>query len=140
MNIWNIFLAIFIACGFVGWPIVGNYSRACGAWVGTMVIVSTAVAVAFMSFRQLGSVPVPDAKALILLCIAGAINGIAFCLYSDKMATMNASTATVFVATVSILMVVIAPILNWLLNNKTPDLNQTIGFCLAVVAIYFLSK
>jgi len=139
MNIWTISIALFIAFGFVGWPIVGSYSRVCGGWVGTVVLTSTAITVAMFSFRQLNSIPVPNTKAMILLLVAGIINGLAVYLYSSKITDTNVPAA-VFVVMVSILMVVVAPLLNWLLNDAVPNFQQTLGFGFAIVAIYFLSK
>jgi len=139
MNIQVISTAIFIAFGFVGWTIIGSYSRACGSWIGTIVMLSTAAAVALLSSKQLINVVAPNGKAWILLLVAGVINGVAVYLYSNKIADITVPTAA-FVVTVSILMVVIAPFLNWLINGAVPNYHQTLGFGFAAIAIYFLSK
>lgn len=132
-------MAVFIAFGFVSWPIIGSYSRVCGGWVGTVVIISTAITVAMFSLRQLSNISVPNSKAMILLIIAGIINGLAVYIYSSKVADVTVPTAE-FVVIVSIFMVVIAPLLNWLLNSAVPNFYQTLGFAFAIAAIYFLSK
>ena len=139
MNIQSISMAVFIAFGFVCWPIVGSYSRVCGSWVSATVIISTAVTVAIFFFRQLAALPVPSVKAIAILFIAGAINGLAFCFYSNKITDTSIETGA-FVVTISILMVVIAPLLDWALNGATPNMSQKLGFVLAIVAIYFMSK
>lgn len=131
--------AVFIAIGFAGWPIISSYSRASGGWVGMVVSVSTALAVVIFSAKNLSSIPAPNLRALVLLLIAGVFNGLALCLYSFKVADTNVPTAA-FVVMISIMMAMVAPVLNWMLNSAVPNQSQMLGFGFAVVAIYFLSK
>ncbi len=139
MRLEVILMAIVIAFGFVGWPIVGSYSRAHGSWIGMLAISSTALAFAGLSFRQLISVTPPNTKAIIMLLVAGVINGGAVYLYTDKIADTTVPTAA-FVATVYILVSIVAPLLNWLFKGAVPNFQQGIGFLFAVAAIYFLKQ
>ncbi len=139
MSISTILLSVFIAFAFVGWGIIGKYSQANGGWVGTIAMGVSAVAVLIcsVSTKQLqGGV---TARAVVLLLIAGALNGFAMWLFANKV-THPATSAAAFIVLVSVLMAAAAPILDWFINNTTPDTNQTVGYALAITAIYFLSK
>ena len=139
MNTNTFITAIFIAIGFTGWPIIGKYSNMNSGLISIFVGVSTAVTVAIISARQLGGIGSMNIKPLAFLVVAGIINGIAFQLYSNKIADASVSTAA-FMITVSILMSVVAPALSWLLNGTIPNNNQLIGFGFAIITVYFLSK
>lgn len=139
MNAESLLIALFCAAGFVSWPIVGHYSKASGTWVGTVVLVVTAAMVMLLSARQLGDSELPTPKALVLLAVAGAINGVACYLFASKTSdpTMHAS---VFVVMVSVGMVICAPLFDAVLNGVVPTARHLAGFCLAVITIYLLNK
>ena len=139
MNIQTVLLAVLIALGFTSWPIAGNYLKACSGWVGTIVMMATAVVVALLSIKQFSTVPALNVKAILLLIIVGIINGVSVYLYSVKVADATIPTAA-FMVTVSILMAVSAPFLNWIINSAVPNPQQVVGFGLAAAAIYFLGK
>lgn len=136
MNTATLFHAILIAAAFVGWPIIGNYSKTNAGWIGTTVVITTALTVSFMSSKQLGVVP--DIKSLIMLSVAGIINGIAVYFYSAKIA--NSTAAGLLVVMVSIFMVMLAPIFDWAINGKILSLTKISGIGMGIVAIYLLSK
>jgi drug/metabolite transporter (DMT)-like permease len=139
MSIQYFLSLVFIAFGFVGWPIIGSYSGASGGWVSVILCASTMITVTLFSIKELSGIPIPATKALVLLFIAGAFNGLAVCFYSIKITDASISTA-VLVVTVSILMVMAAPILDWLIKGAIPSLYQALGYTFAICAIYFLNK
>lgn len=139
MNTNTFITAIFIAIGFAGWPIIGKYSGMNSGFIAIFVGVSTAVTVAIISARQLSGIGSISCTPLLFLIVVGVINGIAFQLYSNKVADTTVPTA-VFMVTVSILMSVATPILHWLLNGAVPNSNQIIGFGFSIITVYFLSK
>lgn len=138
MNIGNILIAAGIALGFVGWPIIGHYSKAGSMWVGNIVMIGTAVVFALLSFNQYNGAIMPGWKALVFLGIATLVNGLAIFFYTAK-ATNPAINTAVFVVTVSVLMVVIAPLLHLAINHIMPTWRQGAGYILAIAAIYFLN-
>lgn len=138
MNMSTIVVAIFIAFGFTGWPIIGNYSKVNAGWMGSVVMISTALALGAMSYKDL-CIETPGSKAIVLLSVAGLVNGLAVYFYSVKVADANVPTAA-FIVTVSTLMVVAASVLNWAINGAVPNHSQFLGFGLAIAAIYFLGK
>jgi drug/metabolite transporter (DMT)-like permease len=139
MNIGTVLAAVCIAFGFASWPIIGSYSRASGAWVGTMACIASLIAVGLLSLKQLAGVAAPSSRAILLLFIGGALNGIAVYYYAAKVADTAVPTA-VFVVTVATLMAVAAPTLDWVIKGVVPNFRQLLGFCFAIVAIYFLSR
>lgn len=137
MRVYLLLRALFISVGFAGWPIVGNFSKASGAWVGTIVLGTTGVVIALLSSRGLISNPLPSYKSIVYLVVAGVINGLACYVYSLTTVDKNIQIG-LFVSLVSILMVVIAPLMSWLLNGEIISSKQIVGLFLACVSIYLL--
>jgi len=139
MNFSTVAKAVFISMGFTGWPIIGRYSGATGGWVGIIVLGATVITVGIFSAKEMASIPAPGLKAITLLVVAGIVNGIAFYLYS--MTTTDSSVPTgVFVVTVSLLMVTVAPVLDYIFNEGTFSRNQVAGLGFAFIAILMLSR
>lgn len=136
MNLGSVATAILIAVIFIGWPIIGKYSQASGAWVSTIVLLSTTLVAMLFSWRKLTS-SLPTTKAFAILTIAGVINGWAVYLYAQKATDPNVSTGT-FVITIAVLSVLIAPVLDWGLNGSVPTAQKVAGFVCGAVAIYLL--
>lgn len=136
MNLTSLLTAVMIAVGFVGWPVIGKYSKASGAWVGTFAMVVTTIVVAIISHRQL-FLSTPSPKAFLVLTLAAVVNGVAVCLYSAKTTDPSIQSGA-FVVVVATLMVIFAPILDWILNGSIPSLRQVGGFALAALAIYLI--
>ena len=139
MDVRTLFVAALCAAGFVAWPIIGNYSKASGAWVGIVVFIGTAIVVTSLSVNQLNHDSSPTARAMALLVAAGIINGMATYFFASKI-TDPAISVSVFMVTVSVGMVIFAPIFNFATNDVVPTLRQSVGFSFAAVAIYLLSK
>lgn len=138
MNTSTIIIGVLIAAAFVGWPIVGSYSKISGPWVSVIVFLSGTLSVTILSMKQLETSTL-SAKGIILLTLAGAINGIAVYFYTKKIADPAIHTASLIIL-VSVSMAVLAPLLDWMIKGSTPDLKQICGFAMATGAIYLLSK
>lgn len=131
-------IALFIAFGFATWPIIGKYSQASGAWVGTVAAVMTSLVVVVMSCQKL-TAPFPTTKAWLLLVFAGALNGVACYVYAVKTAD-PAVPSGIFVVCVAVLLAVCAALLDWALNGSVPTLRQITGFICAGASIYLLGR
>ncbi len=131
--------AVFIAAAFVGWPIIGHYSKANGGWVSVSLFGIGTVVVIILSLisKQIHIDSVPGTKAISWLFVAAVLNGVAAYVYAIKASDQAVATGT-FVVLVSVLMAVWAPIFDWALNGNAPTLYRGIGFGFAVIAIYFL--
>ena len=119
MNISTLITAFFIASVFAGWPIIGKFSGLSGEYVGTLACLGTTVAMAALSAKQLLSTDSLTPKAITIMLVAGAANGIGVYFYARKAADKLIPTAD-FVATVCIFMVMIAPVQHWILNGVIP--------------------
>ncbi len=128
-------LALFIATGFVSWTIIASYSKVAGGWVGVIVAAATSVMLGLCSTREIMNTPPPSGKALQILVVAGLVNGLAVYLYAQRIANPNVTT---FVVTVSVLMVVCTPAIDWLINGNGLTGRQMIGFTLAAASIYLI--
>lgn len=133
----NVLFAFLVACGFASWPIIGSYSRASSAWVGMMVLVGSMLAMSPFVARQM-AITIPSYKTIGILIFAGILNGLAVVMYTAR--TNDAVTAAIFVVMVSVFMVVVAPFVNWALNNQALNLNHIVGIFFAICAIFFLSR
>ncbi len=140
MLITEVLQALVISTGFVGWGLLGNISGAGAAWTGLGVNIYTSFVIGFYFFKDLSNKPFPTSKGMLLLLIAGVINGIAVCLYTSKVANPENPQVATFMVMVFVFMAIVAPIIDWALRGSVPTSNQTIGFALAAGAIYFLCK
>ncbi len=131
--------AVFIAAAFVGWPIIGHYSKANVGWVSVCLFGIGAVVVIMLSLisKQIHVDSIPDTKAMSWLFTAAVLNGVAAYVYAVKASDQTVATGT-FVVLVSVLMAVWAPIFDWVLNGNVPTFHRGVGFGFAVIAIYFL--
>lgn len=136
MGLKDLFLAVFIASGFVAWPIIGKFSNVGGGMVGTLVLSTSAIVIAMLSAKQF-SLGLLSVRTLAMLCIAGVINGIAVFLYAGKTSDPAIQTG-IFIVIISVLMVVIGPLLDWIINGSTLSSKQAIGLVFAIVAIYLV--
>ncbi len=141
MNLQSLVAAILISFCFAGWPVVSKYSGASGVWVASVVTIGGALATLTLCVfgKQMVVFQLPSIRAIIILIVAGALNGAAFYFYSMKVADPKIPTA-VFITIVAILMVVVAPLLDWALNGVIPNLQKTFGYMFAALAIYLLIK
>ncbi len=139
MNFGSILMMVFIAIAFIGWPIVGKYSGASGAWIGTIMLIATTLVTGTLSLKEMARSSFPPTKAVAMLIAAGMMNGLAVYLYARKSSSPTVSTAT-FIVTVTVLMIVFAPILDWLFNGSIPSTRKVFGFACAAFSVYLLSR
>ena len=138
MNIHLFGNAFVIGLCFVSWAIVGN-RFASGALTGTIVMVVTAIVVSFFSVSSIQIQELRDWKILALLLILGVANGYGVTRYAVQLSTPGTPMAA-FAVAVSITMVVIAPILEYLVSGKGVSMSHVFGYLLAGGAIYFLGR
>lgn len=138
MNITLIFWAVGIALCFTLWPILGKFSGASGAWVGTLVVLATSTTTVLLGVKEMIQGPMFTVRACALLVVAGLINGAAVYSYSVKTADPNVPTGT-FIVIMTICMTILTPLLDWLMNGSVLSVKQCTGIVLAVVSIYLLS-
>ena len=134
----HILWAFGIGTAFVIWPIVGKYSQATGAWVNTIVIIGSAIGGIAFAYTSIRVQPVPTLYACLILLAAGAINGVAVYYYSMKAADSQVPTAQ-FIMTVIIMMVIVSPLFNYLLNGATLSGKQWLGLGTAVLSVFLLA-
>jgi drug/metabolite transporter (DMT)-like permease len=138
VNTSSLLIALVIAVGFAGWPIIGRYSQASGVWIGTFVMAGTTVVMALLSGRQL-AVSVPSPRAFAVLAVAAALNGLGVYLYSFRAAD-PAVPIGLFVVVVAVLTIVAAPMLDWALHGAVPSPRQMAGILCAAGAVYLLGR
>ena len=139
MQIERLVVAIFAACAFVGWPILGQYSQANGGWVGAVVMGASATTVLLRAWLSGGLEKTPATRSLLLLAIAGIIHGAGICLYARTTTDPKVPTGA-FVVLMSVLMAVVAPIFAWIFLKQVPTSRQYGGYVFAILAIYLLGK
>lgn len=126
-----------IAFAFTVWPIIGKFSGASGAWVGTLVVAGTLVTTLIFGAKDMIHGPMFTMKALVILALAGLVNGAAVYYYSVKAVDPVVPTG-IFVTTMVILMAVMSPLVDWAVNGSTINSKQWIGLGTALLAVYLL--
>lgn len=129
---------VFIAVSFVAWPIAGRYMGLPGSWNMNLVMMGSLLTLIPLSLRSMVTGPSPAWIGVVVMVVVGAINGLALHVYAGKTAAGTDINVTTFICTVTVLMVVITPFNDWLLNGQTFSLRQIAGIILAPVVIYLI--
>ena len=139
MNARTLTWAFVIGALYVTWPIVGKRTGASTAWITNMVVLGTLFMTAALSNKQLTHGPGCAWKVIGVLIFAGCLNGFAVYFYS-KNVNDPAVPSGVFLITVYIFMVILAPILDWILNGTTLTLRQCCGVGVVLGGIWLMKK
>ncbi len=139
LNPGTILALFFIAIVYDTWGMLGKYTGASGPWMSTIVFIGTFIGAAAMSAPGVMSTPAPSLSGILLLLLAGILNGLAVYVASVKMVD-PAIPSAIFFMTLLVLMVVLTPFIGWLLHGETLTTRQWIGAAAAVVAIYLLVR
>lgn len=134
----TILWALLIALIFSSWPIVAKYCGAGFAWVSTIIYAGGLLVVVGMGARKLLSEQITW-RALITLVLIALFNGFAVWMYSMKAVDKGINTS-LFMITGSLGGIVIAPILNWMVNKEILTFRQWIGVGLAMVVVWLMKK
>jgi drug/metabolite transporter (DMT)-like permease len=128
----------FITVGFGSWPFAGKYLQISGAWVGTIMIASTLPITALCSLNGMRTTNI-SVKAIIVLILAGVLNGITLWIYLVKTADPNIPTS-IFIVSVTLLISLLSLMLDWGINYQIPDTRQFVGIAMAIGAVILLAK
>ena len=139
MNVYIFGLALFIALSYLSWPLIGKTMGVNSAWLVTLVMIGTALAVSILSLTrgELVKTAAPHPKALAVIVIAALANGLAAYL-SAKICTNPTVPTGIYLATLSILMVISGALLGLFLLKEPLTLIQCIGIAFGVVAVILL--
>ncbi len=132
-------LAVFIAAAYVGWP---NLAKPLGIKPGLVAVIIVAVAMVVVlatSYKDISSVSTISAKGLIILLLVGLANGLAIYLFAKISADKQIQTS-IFLVTVFVMEVTLAPVIDWLATGAKPTNLQYVGLALAVPALILLSQ
>jgi drug/metabolite transporter (DMT)-like permease len=138
LNLSHILWALGIGTSFVLWPIVGKYSQATGAWVNTLVIIGSTVGGVAFAYTSIRVQPLPPLYACLILLAAGALNGAAVYFYSMKAVDPQVPTGQ-FIMMVVIMMVILSPLVNYLVNGAALSPKQWLGLGTATLSVFLLA-
>lgn len=130
--------ALFCATAFVVWPTIGKFSGATGHWINTIVLVGSTITGVALAYPAMRAQPLPSLKAVVLISIAGLINGAAVYVYSMMTADPKIPTGT-FISTVTMMMVVIGFVLAVILTGQEWTIRHIAGMTLALVGIWLIA-
>jgi len=80
----------------------------------------------------------PTTTAFGWLLLAGLVNGVAVYFYAVKAADPQVPTGP-FIMTLIVLMVMLTPLFNYLLNGDVLSVRQWLGLGMALLAIFLLA-
>lgn len=138
MNIWNWFSAIFVAFGFVAWGVWGKFYQIHPAMLGVMNTSLMALTVTLLSFSQFGDIgekSFPSLKSFVIMIFLCAVNGIAFYIYSAKVANPLIKTGN-YIVLIGILMFGEARFLDWYLNHNSMSVINGAGLLIIILGIF----
>ena len=136
MNSWIVW-AFGIAFAFSIWPILGKASGAGAAWVGTLVVSGSLITTLFFGAKEMVSGPMFTTKALLILVVAGLVNGVAVYYYSSKSIDPAIPTGA-FITTTVVLMAMMSPLLDYAINGNALSAKQWLGIGTAMLTVYLL--
>lgn len=137
MNIQDWVSAIFVAFGFVAWAVWGKSYNLHPALLGVMNTSLIALTVTLFSLNQFGDIgekSFPSLKSFAVMVFLCAVNGIAFYVYSVKIASPLVKTGN-YIVIVSILMLVEARFLDWYLNHNFMSALNGAGLLIIILGI-----
>ena len=133
----DIGLTVLVACLFILWPFAGKLTGTSGPWLVTIVLSVTAIVSAALAYARGELTNAPSVRTLMILLIAGLLNGVGCYLYATLASNPRISTAS-FVVTINITMCVAAPLIEATLLKRVPNVQQWCGFGFAATAVYLL--
>jgi len=122
----------------VAWPVLGKYSGASGAWITIVILVGSAIGGIGPAFPETRGQVMPTTTAFGWLLLAGLVNGVAVYFYAVKAADPQVPTGP-FIMTLIVLMVMLTPLFNYLLNGDVLSVRQWLGLGMALLAIFLLA-
>lgn len=121
---------------FAAWPIVGRFSGLSAIWVSTVVSLSTLVLV--VAAKPLfANEETPQAKALVIGVIAGALNGLGILAF-NKITSNKSLDITIYVPMTFGLMLVLASIGGVIVFGESMTQNKVWGMVAILVGVYLL--
>lgn len=140
MNLNTVFCVLFITLGFASWPVIGKWSGVSGAWFTSMVVVIGTLPVLMLSAKQMAFEGWPfTTRTFAILVIASLVNGFAVYVYGLKAGDVKVPTG-LLIASVSMMNMVWATTLDWLINKQALSTRQGIGLVIGSIALFLLRK
>ena len=142
MSIWDWFSAVFVAFGFVAWAVWGKFYNLHSAVLGMMSTSLMALVVTLLSFSRFGDIgekSFPSLKSFAVMVLLCAINGVAFYVYSAKVASPFIKTSN-YIVVVSGLMLVEARFLDLYLNGNQMNIINYAGLFIIISGIICFTR
>lgn len=140
MSIYDWLSAIFVGFGFTAWAVWGKYYHIHPILLGLMSTSLIALTVTIISLNQLGNIgarPFNSFRSFFVMVFLCVVNGVAFFVYSGKIADKTINTG-IYIVVVSVLMLVSASGLDWLINGNALSIKQIILMTVIITSICFL--
>lgn len=116
MKISTLIIAFFSAFGFIQWPIFCAHLRIHPAIMAAAVMFVSGIILVGIIPKSLFFLSAFSWKSTIIMTVCGIFNGLAVYFYIVKVADKNINAAA-FIATVSIFMILEAPMLTWIVKG-----------------------
>ena len=139
MDVKTFLVAFFAATAGVAWPSLGKVLRINGGLVACIVLIVAVMVVCIMSHKDIAKLPTLSVNTLTWVIAISVANGLAIYAYAEKAADPNVRTG-IFLVTIFILQVCIAPFGDWLITVSTLTLRQIAGLGLAIPGMWLLAN
>ncbi len=127
---------LIIGSCWLSWLFIGKYAGVSGGWYISTVTLANFLAVFVLTLGTTVAASVPSLRAIAIMFVAGAINGVGIVIY-DR-ATASGMSEDRLSTMIFISMVVVAAIVGYFLNDTKFSLERILGLGCAAAAIYLL--
>lgn len=124
---------------FVSWPIMAKYLGVHPSWSALLTVSIATPIVMICKHETLTMETMPVIKVFLIYSLFCVANGLAVAMYTSKIETLKHSVG-LYVASVSVTMVIMAAILGFILKMDLITLKQAAGILLAVFSIFLINS
>ncbi len=132
-------IAALIALAYIVWP---NLAKPLGIkpeLVVFVIVLIAFVAYAFVGYQNIQELRALSMKAILIIFICGIANVAAIYFYADIAADKNTQTG-IFLASVVILELIFAPLVDAIITGVKPSREQFAGLVLSLPVVWLLTQ
>lgn len=129
---------IIVGLFYGGWPVLAKWSGAKPFWIAFAVALMTALFIGAIGHKGFAT-PIPTGKMLMLLMVAGLMNGVATWYYGSLVGTPGWDVSTLVPVSMMILLLTSA-LAGMTFLGEPISVRKIVGLILAIPAIWLMSK
>lgn len=129
-----LFIAPFIATFYSIWPVTITKTGMSAVWGGFLAMFGTTIVILGYGLTKGSFITVPTKTSIVVMLVAGAINGVGIILHSNIM-TDPSVRKVIFQPSLAVGMVITSAVVAWLILREPINIKQVLWFLGAMVCI-----